>query len=240
MMIEKTAPSECEVCDTKQADLQAKEPKQTLRVYLGMWICPTCEHKERALQQAANSPEAIQARVQASQNVIEQARLIDSRIQVIDDIHNAQTLAIVELMKAIDANPEIENKPLAKATELHTRFTHLSKVMFDARQELINAGNEQRAIQQYMNTLANQLRAEEREKLKLQDINYTPDIVKPVKVRKETTSTKSRGPKKFDKEALRKACEEFKVPMDVVQIMVVSKNMSPADAAKHVAKMMGL
>lgn len=234
-------PDACECCPVTLDELRSRVPAQSLVIYKAMWMCPECLAKEKSLTE--QSEKEADSRVAASRalsnNLINQARQIDDAIQLKEDIFNAHTVAIMDLKKAIDEDTAITNKPLALAEELHRRFTHLQQVIFDARSVLADAGNQQRAIQTYMNTISNQLRAEERAKLQLQDINYNPAVVKPAKVKKEGSSTKARGPKKFDKDALRNVCAKYNVPIDVVQLMVVSKNMTPEAAAEFVAKTMG-
>lgn len=214
-----TTPTECEVCPNTG----------NLSLFMGMWLCSSCKAKEIELQ--IESAKQSDARVAASKIAISEARAIDESITLKEDIFNANTVSIIDLKKAIDANPEIENKALALATELHTRFTHYQKVIFDARTALSEAGNASRAIQQYMNTLANQLRVEEREKLKLTDINYKPETPKTIK----PSSGKTRGPKKGpSKEDYRNAAAKWNVPMEMIAAVAVAKNMTAEQAAEHV------
>jgi DNA integrity scanning protein DisA with diadenylate cyclase activity len=107
------------------------------------------------------------------------------------------------------------------------RFSHFKQVVFELNQQIVEAGNQQKAIQIYLNQLANTLRQEEREKLRISDINYKPQPVKiekpkPVKV----------TAKKLDKAELRKYAAELQVSEFMLQQIVIAKGVTVADAAK--------
>ena len=216
---------ECEVCDKKDVTITCH--------YGNMWFCDECWATEEA-SQASITAEQKQVRVEkfnesVESKVIDASRVIDNSIQVRTDLFNAATTAIVDLKKAIDENPEIANKPYALAEELTTRFNHFKQVVFDAQQQIMEAGNHQKAIQVYLNQLANSLRAEEREKLKIADINYKPATVKPTVKRVSTSQTKKST--KLDKAELRKFAAELGVSEFTLQMVVVSKGITVEAAA---------
>jgi len=167
--------------------------------------------------------------------VLRDASIADHNIQVRTDLFNAATKSINELKEAIDKDENITNKPYALAETLKTRFEHFKTVIFDLNQKVIEAGNEQRAIQTYLNTMSNQLRAEEREKLKISDINYKPTPPKAIKVKTIGTSTTGRKPK-VDKNAVRNAAKELGVSEFMVQMLVVSKGLSVEQAKETIKK----
>ena len=111
--------------------------------------------------------------------------------------------------------------------------SHFQKVIFDANQAVIDATNNQKAIQVYLNNLANTLRAEEREKLKIQDINYQPTKVKPIKTVKPVTTRK---PVKLDKAELNKYAMELGVSLFTLQMVCVSQGITPEQAANKLRK----
>jgi|SRR5215471_5199411 len=223
---------ECEVCDAKDVNLTCH--------YGSLWMCDSCWQKEQDLQARNQSAEAQQQRIDAYHNsvesrVIEQSKLIDNSISVRTDLFNAATVAILDLKKAIDENPEITNKPYALAETLAERFNHHKAVIFDLQEKIVTAGNEQKAIQQYLNTLANQLRSEEREKLKLADINYQPKPLKTPTVKTiKTTGTSKKT--KLDKVELRKWASELGVNEFTLQMVCVSKGVTPEEGAKILRK----
>src|SRR5436309_15810514 len=163
--------AECEVCG-------AVGPVDLM--YGSILMCESCYQKELDLQTANNRPEVITARVNQSRinslnRALSEAKEVDESIRVSSDLFNADTMAIIERKKLIEANDSIENKPYFLANELIEQFRHNKQVIFEANEIIIKASNEQKAIQVYLNNLANSLRQEEREKLKISDINYKPE-----------------------------------------------------------------
>ena len=229
---------DCEVCDSTGVDITVH--------YGNMWFCDSCWEKEESATKINSTPEAIQSRLdvieeihanQSSQsrydnpitNAITQTQQIDSKIQVRTDLFNSATTAIIELKAAIDADDTIPNKPYSLASTLKYRFEHYRHIVFELNEQIVEAGNNQRAIQVYLNTLANQLRAEERESLKLADINYKPLAPKVAVKRISTSQTGKKG--KIDKVELRKYASELGVSEFTLQMVVVQKGISVADAA---------
>lgn len=221
---------QCEVCDNDNLIVTCH--------YGNMWFCEECWAKEITAEHM--SAENQQKRVDAYKSsiesrVLETSKSIDSAIQVTPDLFNAGTIAIVELKAAIEQNPEIINKPYALAEALTTRFNHFKTVIFEAQQAIVEAGNHQKAIQVHLNQLANSLRAEEREKLKIADISYKPNTVKPAKLKSvSTTGTKKSG--KLDKTELRKFASELGVSEFTLQMVCVSQGITPEQAANKLRK----
>lgn len=223
---------ECEACEKTEVKITCH--------YGNMWFCDDCWEKEQAATKEHMSPENQQKRVDAYRSsvesrVLETSRAIDATIQVRTDLFNAATTAIIDLKKAIDENPEVTNKPYALAEELTNRFNHFKQVIFDAQQQILEAGNQQKAIQVYLNQLANSLRAEEREKLKIADINYKPSAVKPAKV-KPVSTTGTKKSTKLDKAELRKYAAELQVSEFTLQMLCVAQGITPEQAANKLRK----
>jgi len=215
---------ECECCNNRQKELKKR---------MGMLMCDECYEKELALQAANNTPEKQQERVLSMNNILTSARTIDAQIQVRTDIFNANTVAIVTLKKAIDEDVTITNKQFRLAEELSTRFHILKTAIFELNEEVIIKSNEQRAIQTYLNQLSNSLRAEEREKLKLQDINYNPQ---PAKLKVSSNKPKK---EKVDKALLEKYSKELGLPPSVLTMSMVAKNLTLDQAYTNMKKAMG-
>lgn len=190
-------------------------------VFMTMLMCPECIAKEKSLQIKSNGE--ADKRVE---NLIEKSRAIDYSIGVKEDIFNAQTISINELKLSIDGDDSITNKRFELAKQLLDRYQHFSKIIFDKQIEIQEDNTKQRAVQSYLNQLASTLRAEEREKLKLNDINYKPTDSKP-KVSKVTTK------KGFDKVELVEWANKANVPLAALQMICVAKNMSPQQAYEH-------
>jgi len=173
------------------------------------------------------SASAQTTRVNEMNIALAKAHEIDNSVNVLTDLFNAETLSIVELKAAIDNDANITNKPYALASEVKARFLKNQQVIFDANQTISDAVSKQKAEQVYLNTLANQLRSEEREKLKIADINYQPGAVKAVKP--ATIKTK-----KIDKAEVKKFAAESGIPEYMIQQTCVQKNISPEDATKEI------
>lgn len=196
--------------------------------------CDSCFELEQKLQADNMTPEKQQERIDEVNSfnlALQKAREIDNGIQVRSDLFNAATVAIIDLKKSIDSDESIENKPYALAEELKRRFEHYKDVVFELNAKIMEAGNQQKAIQVYLNNLANQLRTEEREKLKLADMNYKPTPPKQVKTREiSTTGTRAKRVK-FDKVELRKYASELGVSEFTLQMVVTQKGCTVHEAA---------
>jgi len=221
---------ECDICG-RAVSVQVK--------YGNMLMCAECAEKEDKLYEESQKPENIAARLQSIpvpeptdiNAILKEAHNIDDAIQVRGDLFNAHTVAIVDLKQSIDNDMSIVNKPYALAEELKRRFEHLKTVVFELQQQIVEAGSNQKAIQVYLNQLANTLRAEEREKLKISDLSYQPAKVKPVKPTAIKT-TGTRKSTKFNKTEIRKYAAEYGIPEYSLQMVVVSKGISVEAAAK--------
>ena len=235
-----------------------------MNVYAGMLLCSECIQKEKDHQ----SPEKQAERLKAAQEVykereinhritsdaihaqsgsllnidslIDKARVSDMSVQVRTDIHNADTVAIIEVFAAVDANPEVpaDKKAFAKAEFLKNRVEHFQKVIFDANQQIIEANNHIRVHQSELNKMVNLLRADEREKLKLATPEYKPA---PVKSPSERKPRAVRKPAKFDKKELMDAAVKIQlagIPMEwhVLQMMCTRRDMTPKQAVEEILK----
>lgn len=215
---------ECECCPNRVAE-------RAIKTYADMKMCPSCHATELRLQAENNTPEKQQERVDSLHEALDRSRALDNAIAVRTDLFNAATVAIVDLKTIIESDDTIVNKNFKLAEELMARFEHFKSVVFEANAAIVEATNNQKAIQVYLNQLANKLRAEEREKLKIQDLNYKPKEVKPVKPRAVRTAKA-----KLDKVALRKYAAELGVSEFTLQMLVVSKGLTVEAAANMLRK----
>lgn len=208
---------ECDFCDTIEIKTEVDgKIVSNLITRESDIICQPCLDKEKSVSSA---PININ-------EVLTKARDIDNRVQVRTDLFNAATVSIVELKKAIDSDDKIQNKPFALASTLTERFNHYKQVIFELNEKVVEASNQQKAIQIYLNNLANSLRAEEREKLKLQDINYKPrDIKMPV-----TPKAIKMSNKRLDKVELRKYASLLGIAEFTLQMIVIQKNLTVVQA----------
>lgn len=204
--------------------------------FMTMIMCMDCYNKEKAHQADINNPVKQQERIDAAAIRRELNVNAEQTLNVRTDIFNASTLAIVELKTRIENDETISNKAYAFAEELKNRFNHFKQVIFKAQEELLEATSNQRAIQSYLNQIANQLRAEEREKLKLNDMAYQPKPVKPVSSGPDSKTVKPRKPR-FDKDELNKAARETGLKAATIQMLCVSKGLTVDAAVKELKAM---
>jgi hypothetical protein len=222
-------------------------------------MCATCWDKDLNTRQiAANQPNSPytpeqQARHQAFREarakeheealnkVLAEAKEKDLKVQLRTDMYNAATESIKELKVTIDSDSAIQNKPYTLAEQLKTRFEHFQSVVFaesqvisDAEKKIEEAVNNQKAIQIYMNTLANQLRVEEREKLHIADIQYNPSAPKAVKTKNITTKKST----KTSPAELKKYAQEIGAPTYILQQIIISKGVDVKTAADILKKSM--
>lgn len=217
---------ECEVCN---------EPVPNTEVWLisgNIWAC--AQHK------AEN--DALVSRDKSAKAIVEQSRVVDSQVVLKTDILLAQTVPAVELRAAIENNEEIpaSEKEHAFAKECLTRYLQFKKAVSEDMAALQEKQNQMRMWQVNAQTAAGKLRTELRDQFKELEINY-----KPAPLPKAAKTTKAAGPsspkKTFDKKAVYAAAEKYNVPANGVQMILVSTpSMSPEDAAKHLAGIMGL
>jgi hypothetical protein len=164
---------------------------------------------------------------------------INQSIQLSTDIFNAKTVALVDIMRAIDADDSIANKPFSKTEYSVNRIKHLVKVIFDLKNQVTEAENEIRANQVNVNMMVNSLRTEERERLKLQDINYQPATPKTPKTKSSGTKQAKKG-SKIDMNEVNKWAGKIGMPAQLIHMRMLSKNMNAEAAARTFATETGI
>lgn len=177
--------------------------------------CPSCKS-----EQENQLPETVK-------DILVKKQELDNKIQVLPDFFNAEVISINELRTVIEES-DIENKPFHLATQLMDRYNHYKQVIFQLQQDIVEKANRQRAVQTELNNLANQLRTEEREKLRIADINYKPAVHVKVASAKPITT------KKFSKKELDATAAEYGVPAMFIQLTATQKNISLKEAAIQV------
>lgn len=149
-----------------------------------------------------------------AQCVINDAMKIDKSMQFNGDFYNAKTVAIMEIKKAIDADDSVADKQFAFQAALAERYAHLKSVVFDLDNKKHEAITEQLAIGKTLRDFGNDLRAQFREQLRVNDANYVPvapKVIKPKLVKKS--------------------------PMDtLIQTLATMKNISLAEAEALIVK----
>lgn len=222
--LDHTDKAECEACGT-----QGK-----CDVLGNLFLCESCLKKEYAIaieQQKIHAQQQIHgaanviefpARVepsQANELIQKLAQTVSfKKLETSKDYFNAETEPIVELEKRILADESIgtiEQRRYKVAEEVKERLINNQKVLFDLTELQLAVTSYMRADQHYLNDLASKLRTEEREKLHLQDISYTPTA--PAKPKKIENKVKSNDP-------LERLAEQYskslKVSIEQARVMV--------------------
>lgn len=210
---------ECEVCPDKP----------NVRVTLchnNIWMCDDCVAKDNELRNSISDTE----KQKKLNEVLDKSRAIDQSINVKTDLFNAATIPAVELKAAIDADDSIpaNMKHFRYTEECDIRYQQYKKAVFQQRQELLEAENAMRMWQTQVRTFAATLSAEQREKFKESDLNYTPTTPKTVK---PAAPKVSKG--RFNKDDLMAASKKYDIPMAAVQLVATARNVSPEVSARH-------
>lgn len=219
--------TKCEICE---------EEKPLIR-YSAMMVCAQCMQKEIQAQKEieATADERVAKMNQDMRERLEDtlARQIevDTSIEVDTDLFNAETVSIVDMKAAIDADDSIENKTLELFTRLKARHDRFQERIFARNKANTAEATAQRSIQQYFNEFAGKLRDEEREKLRLQDLTYKP---KPAPKPKKAKTPKK---KKYDREVLARIAEQTGIAASTVQAMCIALNKNPEDIPAHIEQM---
>jgi hypothetical protein len=217
MATERFVKGNCECCDKTEVIVSEVH---------SMMMCNDCRHAD----------EDATARAVAANSMVQQSRSDMTSIEIKVDIFNAATTSAHELKASIDADPNIpdDSKDYAMASESLARFKQFQDVIFGLRKEaseiqakIAAKENEMRAWQVQIHTFAGNIRDERKEKFRNFDIQYQPKPAKVAKAAKAPSSTK-----KFSKTELIDAAAKYKVPMAMVQMVAVQRNMT-ADQAAH-------
>jgi predicted transcriptional regulator len=185
-------------------------------------MCPSCLVRETQAQVQSSLKSESRVTQMNAQILINKSLTIDQSIQVSQDIFNAKMISINELKLTIDNDSTIENdkKHFLLARTLDDRFKHLVQVIAGLNEQQREIQNEQRAIQTYYNELAKKLREDEREQIKLRDVQYQPPI-KPI------VKQKAPSIKKYDKNVIKQVARETGMPENTIQMIVVARQIEP-------------
>jgi hypothetical protein len=147
----------------------------------------------------------------------------DTTIRVVSDLFNAHTASIEALRICVESDDTIENKNYEFARKLEQRYLNNKQIIEKSRNITQQTLADNRAIQTRYNELAKQLRAEEREKIKIQDTKYQP-VVKPVKPVKILTV------KNYDMKGIKIAAQLANIPEQIITGICLVKNITPNEA----------
>ena len=198
---------------------------------LNFLVCATCQEKDTAAR--VKLEQTGETRVAEAQRLWKLAQSIDSTIKFSTDLFNAETVSIADVKRSIDTDESIpaDQKLFKLAEFIKNRFEHFQTVIFESRTVITDAINRQRAQQTYLNELSNKLKKEEREALRLADVNYKPAEVKIVK-------PKAISVRSLNKAELKKINEEFGLAENVVQMLCLAKGWTPENFGNNYRRML--
>lgn len=234
----------CNECESKEMDarLNILNSSTTVdKILSDTWKCSNCSVINNILNKQCTKCKSIRpteydSLAKMDNLILSTSRAIDQNITVKTDLFNAHTISIEELRLAIENDPSIENKNYKLAEVLKERHEHFQHIIFDNNAIIVDAANGQKAIQVYLNNLANKLRSEERTKLKLADITYEVKPVGPIKA-----PSIKKPIKKFDSASIKRVSAELTkefgkpIPEFMVQTVAVSNNCD-ADMAGNILR----
>ena len=202
-----------------------------LQICNKMALCRECVAKEISLSLPSVPVAELTPTQHLNNTVLQMSRDIDNSIRVSSDLFNAGTVPIMELKAAIDADTNIpaDKKTYKLAEELLIRFNQHKKAIFDMQEKIVAEHTSQKDIQVYLNNLASKLQTEEREKLKIADINYKPEVVKEVKPRVVKPKAE-----KFTNAEVKAACAQFGVDEFMVRMTMTAQQCSLLEAVHRV------
>lgn len=215
---------------TKQGDCESCDNKDIKLIKSGsIWYCESCQQKDIDAALAYQTPELQEERLQAHKNVenvhLQHIRDENASLRINTDIFNAKIKSINELKEGIDKDEAIPDnqKHFVLAQVLGERFNKLNDILHGLRKEVGDAENEQRAIQTYYNDLSKKLREEERNKIRLADTKYKPEV----RVEKPKAEVKKLN---WDNAGVIVAAKASMLPEPVIRMMCMTKNITPAAA----------
>lgn len=215
----------------KEAVCDACDNIGVLSICNKMALCRECVAKEIA-SSLPSIPVADLTPSQVLNNtVLQMSKDIDSSIRVSSDLFNAGTVPIIELKNAIDKDDSIpaDKKTYRLAEVLLERFNQHKKAIFDYQEKIVAEHTDQKAIQKYLNNMASQLQTEEREKLKIADINYKPEVIKEIKPKVVKPKAE-----KFTNAEVKAACKQFGVDEFMVRMTMTAQQCSLLEAVHRV------
>jgi hypothetical protein len=211
-------------------------------------LCRDCIEREKQheladairIQEDYQNPEKQQARLDAYNSIvrpyeqmIRNARKIDEQVHLSTDIFNAKTVAFQDIWTAVwkDDSIESDKKYFELARIAKQRILHFQNIIFELDKQKIEAYSEQKSWHVALNDLANKLRVEEREALRISDITYDVKMPKVV-----TPRSIKIAPKKASKEEIRALSTELGMPEFTIQLVMTSKNWTFEQVGNHFRK----
>lgn len=216
-----TKKGECDACPKVDVDLYPSG---------NMLLCVTCYQAE---VKAIGDSKWIN-------NALATGKIVETPIQLKQDIFNAVTTPFIELklMIAKDAEVPQDKKNEVFMQAIEAKIKNLRDAIFLEKQATLAKENEVYSWAQQRREFISKLQESEREKFKKFDVNYTPKS--PTKREKTTKPTKPANKMKFSMAECKAAASKYGVQVSGVQAWYVQKKgeLSYEECAKRLAEMM--
>lgn len=207
-----------------------------VEVFGTMALCNTCLKKEYDLavkQAKEHSTDFDKSRINTAVTnpigAILKSVETDQSLQIKEEFFNLETTSIIELNEACKA---ADLGPYKIAELLQARFQHFKSVLFDIGTAQVNLNSRMRALAVHLNEIATKLTNEEREQLKIRDLNYQPVAIP--KKKDSTPKVKITAEEKMAQNLVRSSIAK------VAAQLVMDKTASNLEEAEKIAVARGL
>jgi hypothetical protein len=148
------------------------------------------------------------------------------QIDTLPDFFNAEVQSIVDLKDEI-LKSGVENPNYEHAKQIRLRHTYLQEKLISLRKEESETLSRMRGIETRWNDLANKLRKDEQDELKLKNLEY-----KPISPKEPKAPSVKKPSRKYDKNELIEVGKKYGIPYQTIQSICITKNCSAEEAIK--------
>ena len=157
------------------------EMKPDTKNYSGVWLCWSC--RDTQIETVITSVNEHASKTEVINQVLSDARSIDSTIRYNGDVFNARTVSNSDLKRAIwsDDTLTTDQKQHKYYATIAQRYEILAQAVFVLNNEILDRTNEMLADAQTLRDEKNELAKEYAAKMKEADSSYVPIVPKEVK-----------------------------------------------------------
>jgi hypothetical protein len=215
-------------------------------------MCPTCFANEVSAHAALKATE--QERIEASRNatlaaqkstqpmsfndLIGKSQKIDQEVRLVQDMYNAWTVALKDLITAINEDATIENKPYARCKVALDRLNHFKSLISELEDKILDAKQGFRVSQEYLNQTVNELRDSEREEFRKADMSYQVKSPKTPKPKSQGTK-KVKSSTKVDFTEINKWATIAGISGNAIHGMMIQHGVDAKGAARIMCGLLG-
>jgi len=215
----------CEVCENRS-------PKV---MFLTMLMCQECYQEQKAAQEENESgaeQRVIESREEFKRKqAIDVQKILQETIEYKSDYFNANIPSILELRDSINPTLDAQTKHEEYTKLLIEQVGHLKHVLLEMDDVRMKVSTRLKNMQTEINSSANELRAEVRAKLQIENINYhpvAPKVAKTPKAPKVGGTTVRVNTKEIDA-----AAAKYGVPAQTITMLVKFRGLTIDQACKE-------